>query len=253
MRRFSAILRFLRENDLRNVDDVAILVSDIFEESPAITKDAFKLEIRKIKSDFFRINHLQKGLFADQIFRAVSSIRERIPEESLAVKKQYEFVSVEEIESFEKARSVDRDKVRRLLPIELEEEKIKQSLAAIVGEEFIQKDWGGEKSDLFTSRLRLRGRRCLAAFMLKGRGTPRKLTIADCGKNGDQILRLVEEPADLFIVQHIREIDSSVVDLLERLVAEKSMGRKKLFYCVIDGVDTARILLAYKKEVGRKT
>lgn len=247
MRQFSAILRFLRENNLRNVDDIAVQISDIFDENPTITRDAFKLKIRKVKSDFFRINSLKREAFADQMFHAVATIRERKSPEPTTIKKEYEFVAPDEIDSFRKIRSIHKNQVRRIMPLDLEEEKIKRSLAAIIGEEFIQKDWGGERSDLFTSRVTLRGSRCIAAFMLKGRGTPRKLTIADCGKNGDQILRLVKEPADLFIVQHVREIDSSVVDLLERLVAEKSVGGKKLFYSVIDGIDTAKILVAYKR------
>jgi hypothetical protein len=246
MRRLSAILRFFRENGLRNIDDVAVVISDIFEETPDIRKDIFKAKIRKIESDFFRMNSLKRDEFAEQIFRVVGSIAERRSSIG-STTREYESVPVDGIDSFKKIRSIDKSKVRGLVPLELEEKKIKQSIAAIVGEPFTHKDWGGEKSDLFTTRLRLGGKRCAAAFMLKGRGSPKRLTIADCGKNGDQILRLVKEPADLFVVQHIGEIDSSVVELLERLVAEKSTGGKKLYYCVIDGVDTARLLLAYGK------
>jgi len=83
------------------------------------------------------------------------------------------------------------------------------------------------------------------AFMLKGKGTPGKLTVGKCGKNGDQILRLVEEPARLFVVQHIDSIDTYVIKLLEIAVGSVARGNKKLYYCVMDGIETARILLAY--------
>jgi len=83
-----------------------------------------------------------------------------------------------------------------------------------------------EKSDFFTTRLMIGGKRMSAAFLLKGHGTKGKLTINKCGKKGDQILKLLDEPARVYIVQHVGEIDSDVIKLLEKLVAEKSRKGK---------------------------
>ena len=38
------------------------------------------------------------------------------------------------------------------------EEKVKNSLADLIGEAYVPKDWGGERSDLYTSRVFARGR-----------------------------------------------------------------------------------------------
>lgn len=81
MRRLSAILQFFRANDLRNIDDVAVQISDIFDENPLINRDSFKSKIKEIKSDFFRMNNLEREVFAEQVFRAVGDIREKVFEE----------------------------------------------------------------------------------------------------------------------------------------------------------------------------
>ena len=66
------------------------------------------------------------------------------------------------------------------------------------------------------------------------------------GKNGDQALRLFQEDADVFFVQHWREIDSSVINLMQRLaVAKSAMTGRRVSYGVIDGHDSHRLYLAY--------
>jgi len=122
---------------------------------------------------------------------------------------------------------------------------IKKAFCSIIGELYIFKDWSGEKSDLFTD-ITFKERRIPATFMFKGRGTQGKLTIAKCGKNGDQIFRLVEEPAIMFFVQHVDTIDPYVIINLELAIEAKARKRKKkLYYCYIDGVDTARLFKSY--------
>jgi len=49
----------------------------------------------------------------------------------------------------------------------------------------------------------INGKRMAAAFLLKGHGTRGKLTIKKCGKKGNQILKLLEEPGEVYIVQHV--------------------------------------------------
>lgn len=69
--------------------------------------------------------------------------------------------------------------------------------------------------------------------------------IADCGKRGDQIVRLFDTPADLFVVQYVGPItDLLIKDVQSKIEALKSMGKKGNFL-IIDGQDTARLLYAY--------
>ena len=52
----------------------------------------------------------------------------------------------------------------------------------IIGETGRFKDWGGETSDLYTTRLRVGGGRKAAAFGFKGKGLTGVLTPARMGK-----------------------------------------------------------------------
>ncbi len=124
------------------------------------------------------------------------------------------------------------------------ETKIKTAFAEIIGEPCVQKDWGGERSDLFSSRVRLNGERISTAFAFKGPAKFQPLNLAQLGKNGDQIDRLFTEPADLFILQHCHEITSPVRGTMRAYAQQISRPR---FYCIIDGYDTIRILTAYHK------
>jgi hypothetical protein len=124
------------------------------------------------------------------------------------------------------------------------ERQIKQAFAEIIGEPTVPKDWGGERSDLFSDRLRLDGKRISSALMFKGPAQFAPLTPAGLGKNGDQIGRLFSEPADLLILQHCHEISSAVRGQM-RAYAQQ-IGKLKLF-CLIDGYDTLRLLRAYNK------
>lgn len=154
---------------------------------------------------------------------------------------------IEDIDSFARARNVSPQEVRVLLPLELSEDQIQTYLEEIVGENFHQQDWGGEINDLMTSQVLVDGKRLRAAFMLKGNGTKGKLTISKCGKNGDQIVRLADAPVDLYVIQHVDEIDERVIyDLKGKMQLKNSKGGKCQM-CIIDGTDTARILRAYGK------
>ena len=180
---------------------------------------------------------------------ASSKRREGLRKASLYIgfKPICERIFVDEIDSFRNISTVTAQEAMNFVPLEVSEQKVKELLANVVGEKFVSKDWGGEKSDLYTSNVVFRGRRIATAFLLKGPSV-KKLTLDKCGKRGNQILRLVREPACLFIIQHNGEIDSDVVELLETCVSNLSTQKSvKLYYCVMDGVDTSRILLAYGK------
>ena len=73
------------------------------------------------------------------------------------------------------------------------------------------------------------------------------MELADCGKNGDQGLRLVQSPADLFVVQFVGEVSESVISDLDGKVAGLRAAGKNACYCIMNGQETARVLLAYGK------
>ena len=121
------------------------------------------------------------------------------------------------------------------------EQEVKKAFARILNESHVPKDWGGERSDFYTSRLTIGGERVTAAFAFKGPARFRPLTMSGLGKNGDQIDRLFSEPADLMVLQHCHRITSSVRATMRAFATQ--LGRLRLF-CLIDGFDTLRILRA---------
>jgi hypothetical protein len=125
---------------------------------------------------------------------------------------------------------------------EMPEEDIERAFAEIVGEPFVPKDWGGEASDLVSSRVSIGGEPLSAAFAFKGPSHRGRLYIANMGKRGDQALRLAHEPVDLFVVQHHDAVDAAVRNLLSALARQH--GKR---FMVIDGAATATILRAFDK------
>ena len=109
------------------------------------------------------------------------------------------------------------------------------------------KDWGGEKNDLFTTKLKIGVARFHAAFALKGPGkNVKKLTSKHMGKNGDQIQRLLRSSAQVILVQYWRDIDQSVVDLMNDLAIGKSFSEGRVIHFgIINGEDSSRLIQAY--------
>jgi hypothetical protein len=124
------------------------------------------------------------------------------------------------------------------------ESDIKTAFAEIIGEPDVPKDWGGEKSDLFSTRLILDGDRISAAFAFKGPSKFVPMTMAHLGKNGDQIERLFSEPARLLVLQHCHVITPPVRAMMRAFAQQVSNLR---LFCLIDGYDTLRLLRAYEK------
>lgn len=74
-----------------------------------------------------------------------------------------------------------------------------------------------------------------------GRLTPNKM-----GKRGDQIQRLFRSPAEVFLVQYWGQIEESVIEQLKLFaVAKSALEGRKIFYGIIDGQDTSRIIKSY--------
>ena len=155
-------------------------------------------------------------------------------------------IFVEQIDDFSAIRKFESE--RRRVDLQklknISETQVKTAFAEIIGETNIPKDWGGELSDLFTSRLTIDSQRISTAFLLKGPSKFKPMTPADLGKNGDQIGRLFDEPANLLILQHCHEVQSSVRKQMRAYAQQMSNPRR---FCIIDGYDTLRILKAYGK------
>lgn len=124
------------------------------------------------------------------------------------------------------------------------ESDIKTAFAEIIGECFVQKDWGGERSDLVSTQLRWQGQQYSAAFLFKGPAKPKPMTVADLGKNGDQISRLYSEPADFLVLQHCHSVTSAVRDHMRAFATRIGQLR---YFAIVDGADTVRILRRHSK------
>jgi len=153
-------------------------------------------------------------------------------------------IYADDIDSFYKVK-----RVKAAPPVQgMLEKRFKRGLQRILGESGRFKDWGGETSDLYTTRLKYKQKRVAAAFAFKGRGTSGMLTPARLGKNGDQIQRLFMEPAEIFFVQYVGQIAPSVLQQMLAFAQSKSMSTgRKIRFGVIDGPDSARLVAAYPK------
>ena len=157
-------------------------------------------------------------------------------------------ITIDEIDSFSEVREVRGSQPSR---VKMREEAIKRGFQAVIGETGEFNDWGGEVNDLFTTRLRITGKRRPTAIAFKGPGTTGKLTPKKMGINGDQIQRLVlnSATANVFLVQYVGEISDSVVTQLAGLaLARAAVTGRQIHYGVIDGQDTSRLIQAYPAE-----
>lgn len=154
------------------------------------------------------------------------------------------FISIDDIDSF--------SAVRRTSPAPngiapMLEQRLKSGFAKAIAEKGSFKDWGGEKSDLYTTRLRFGGRRVRAAIAFKGKGTKGKLVPKKMGKNGDQINRLFDEPAEVFLVIYNGQIDPSIISQMQAFAIGNALKGGRVRYGVVDRSDVARIVAAYPK------
>jgi hypothetical protein len=154
------------------------------------------------------------------------------------------FVALDEVNQFSKVRQV-KSVPNELAPVRLPEKQIKAGLLKLLKETIDPKDWGGESNDIFTTKLKIRGRTLRGAFALKGPATTGPLVPGKMGKNGDQIQRLFDSPADAFFVQYEEEIKESVIRLMEELAKAKALFGREVFFGVIDRDGTYRLRLAY--------
>ncbi len=165
----------------------------------------------------------------------------KVPAKSFAVSD----ITVDDLDSFSKVRKVRQGQATR--PIA--EEKFKQGIKKIIGQGGKFTDWGGEKNDLFTTKVRLNHIRLTSAFAFKGKGRRGVLKPKDFGKNGDQIQRLFQSDARLFMLQYWNQLDQAVYEQMRSFaIAKSAMTGDKIYYGIIDGDDTQRLKLAYPRQ-----
>jgi hypothetical protein len=156
----------------------------------------------------------------------------------------YGEILAEDITEFEKLATVtiaDADEWMTAMKA-IPEEHVKRSIAHLLSEPS-KSDWGGEENDHFSSNVTLAGRRRTAAFLLKGPTNFREMTPSMCGKNGDQIYRLMRAGADISVVQHSHLVGSAVRETLRAFVVTPGSHPRR--FCVMDGQVTYRLLKAY--------
>jgi hypothetical protein len=124
---------------------------------------------------------------------------------------------------------------------DVSERAFKCCLAKLLGDT-APSDWGGETSDYFSAHMSISGRAYTGAFLLKGPARFAPMETSHLGKNQDQLLRLMEEPAEILVLQHCHEVTPPVRKLLRMLSLQPARARR---YCVMDGRDSLRLLRAY--------
>jgi len=165
-----------------------------------------------------------------------------IPRKAIDIKQIY----VDDIDSFNKVTLMPLE--QDIMKVPMYEKLFKRGLQGILSEQGEFEDWGGENDDLFSTRLLLNGKRLNIVFGLKGKGTKGKLTPKKMGKQGDQIQRLFRTPSDIFLIQYWGQIDESIIEQMKAFAIMKSvLEEKRIYYGVMDGQDTLRIVEAYKE------
>jgi hypothetical protein len=153
---------------------------------------------------------------------------------------------VDDVDEFKRVRALKAAGLPSLTPKRLPEKIFKYGVASILGNKGKFQDWGGEKNDLYTSHITIRGRRRSAAFAFKGPATSPPLTIAKLGANGNQIPRLFSTTAELFFVQFEGRMEEDVKELMLTCAIRKSHEtRKEILYGVIALEDSHRLRVKY--------
>lgn len=155
-------------------------------------------------------------------------------------------ITIDDIDSFKAAHTLAANGD---LPKSIKEKQFKEGIQAVIGQTGKFTDWGGEKNDLYTTRLRIDSRRRATAFAFKGPGKSGPLTPGKLGKNGDQIQRLFQTPADVFLVQYWTRIEETVVEQMEtHAIARSVYTGKEVLFGIIDGEDSNRVYRAYQSK-----
>jgi hypothetical protein len=222
----------------RDVDNSALQIARAVEKAGG---QANAHELARVPSrTFLDVNHVTRADLEEAVAKALRGV--------VLVKARPPLVPIEEINSFEKAGAVSPQAVAHIsaTKLPLAEQTVKEYVSRILGEPYLERDWGGELSDIVTTRVQLGGRRIGAAFLLKGKSFKKTLKPSDLGTNGDQIRRLSKQAVDLYVVQHVGQFDEAVYDQVRDMVVARRVERgEHIVGSVWDGSDCARLFVAH--------
>ena len=225
------VLDAWRSKNWRDTEGAAALLVDAFAEEGDL--------VAAVPSSFTGTNGCDS---ADAARVAATALKGRTLKQPLST-----IIDAERIDTFSRIVEVSPSDVAGIeRPLPLPEREVKRMLLAIVGEPDVPGDWGGERSDAFSTNVYLDGKRITASFVLKGPSKRGELTPAHYGKNGDQLQRSFTQPASLHVIQTNAGLAPSMREYLNGLVLDaRSKGDVRAVATLWDGTDTARILAAY--------
>jgi hypothetical protein len=162
-------------------------------------------------------------------------------------------IFIDDIEEFSKVKGLTHAKLKSLSPKQLPERVFKYGVASILGNKGKFQDWGGERNDLYSSHVHVKGKRSTVAFAFKGPATKPPLVPGKLGKNGDQIQRLFESSSDIFFIQFEGRIAESVPEQMLALATKKSYEtQREIMFGVISLEDSHRLRTKYAKHFSEK-
>jgi hypothetical protein len=236
-----------------------LAASHLFEQTKREKLTAYKKypAVNTVRTTILRLAKDEKKLAAHVTVRkpktSLGKFEVRIGKDLRDVSIEVRFLTIDGIDNFSKVRSLRHNGVPdKFDPKRLPEKLFKTGIANILGNKGTFKDWGGEKNDLYTTHLKVKGARYPAAIGLKGPATTGTLTPGKMGHNGDQIQRLFDSDAQVFLVQYEGPIAESVSQQLKGLAVNKSVeDQRPVFYGTIALEDSYRLRLRYPKEFGK--
>jgi hypothetical protein len=238
------ILNSFRDRGLKDEAGAALsIMRTIFADTAAL--DSPVLLEPAIPEDFLLVNKTSAVEVHDALGQAAASLR-LLAHEAQGINNP-PLLQISDIDTFSRTRTVAATQVADFaMPLDLAEDIVEKIIAKVIGEPNLVKDWGGEFDDLYTGQVTLNGRNVRTSFLLKGNGLRVALKPRYLGKNGDQITRMMAQPAELYVVQHVNRVDPSVTkQLRDAILARRAEGNTTAVGTVWDGVDTARLGVAY--------
>jgi hypothetical protein len=235
-----AVMRTFQEEGWKDADDAAAAITIAAATSPG--RRFSDVDVRQATpTDFLERNGIDAGRLERSLHRTLGDTRVAPEIES------FEVLPIDAIDSFSVATRVDPREVASFsAPLKVNERVIKHCIHHLIGDPYVDTDWGGERSDIESARVEVAGERVASAFLLKGQSVTGPLYGSTLGTRGDQIIRLLEQRAQLSIIQHVHTIPGETVDQLRYgVIALRATGAVASAQCSVwDGVDTARLLLA---------
>jgi hypothetical protein len=163
----SAIVTAFERHGWRDVDDAALKIVRRVEDTSGAVQPETLAEIPS--PTFLARNGATRAELRETLSRALGGMELQRDRPLL--------IAIDEIDSFRAVSTIDpRDVAAIATPkLQIPEETVKEFIGTIIGEPYLPKDWGGELSDIDTTRVMLDGRRVAAAFLLKGPAAPNEL------------------------------------------------------------------------------